>query len=68
MEILTVEDSPPVNDLKIYLEAGERFLRREDLYIAPRPDFGLYAYSPAFAVLLGFLAFLPYKLGWIADA
>ena len=68
MEILTLEDNPPVNDLKIYLEAGERFLKREDLYVAPRPDFGLYAYSPPFAVLMGMLAYLPYKLLWLIDA
>jgi hypothetical protein len=68
MEILTMEENPPGNDLKIYLEAGERFLRREDLYIAPRPDFGLYAYSPPFAVLMGVLSYMPYKLLWIVDA
>jgi len=62
MEIITFEDTPPANDLKIYLEAGNRFLQRENLYIAPRADFGLYAYSPAFAALLGFLTFLPLKL------
>src|SRR5262245_4795205 len=68
LEVMSFEGSPPVNDLKLYLEAGQRFLQREDLYIAPRPDFGLYAYSPAFAIVLGFLTFLPYKLVWIVDA
>jgi len=68
LEILTFEDTPPANDLKIYLEAGERFLRRENLYIAPRPDFGLYAYSPPFAVLMGLLTYLSYKVLWIIDA
>src|SRR4030095_6261069 len=68
MEVITIAGSPPVNDLKIYLEAGNRFMQREDLYIAPRPDFGLYAYSPAFAIVLGFLTLLPYKLVWIVDA
>ena len=68
MEILAFEDSPPANDLKLYLEAGSRFLQREDLYIAPRADFGLYAYSPAFALLMGLLTFLPYKLVWMVDA
>ncbi len=68
LEILTFEDTPPANDLKIYLEAGERFLRRENLYIAPRPDFGLYAYSPLFAVLMSLLTYLPYKVLWIIDA
>ena len=67
MEIITFEDTPPANDLKIYLEAGNRFLQRENLYIAPRADFGLYAYSPAFAALLGFLTFLPYKVVWAID-
>ena len=68
MEIVSFEDTPPANDLKIYLEAGNRFLRQEDLYITPRADFGLYAYSPAFAALMGLLAFLPYKLVWAVDA
>jgi hypothetical protein len=68
LEVITFEDNPPANDLKIYLEAGERFLKREDLYIAPRPDFGLYAYSPPFAALMGLLTYLPYKLLWIIDA
>src|SRR6266508_1582902 len=68
MELISFEDTPPANDLKIYLEAGNRFLQRENLYIAPRADFGLYAYSPAFAALLGFLTFLPYKIVWIVDA
>src|ERR671918_522178 len=68
LEIVTFEDNPPANDLKIYLEAGERFLKRDDLYIAPRPDFGLYAYSPPFAALMGLLTYLPYKLLWIMDA
>jgi hypothetical protein len=68
MEIITFEDSPPANDLKIYLEAGNRFLQRENLYIAPRADFGLYAYSPAFAPVLGFLTQLPYKFVWVVDA
>jgi len=68
MEIVTFEDTPPANDLKIYLEAGNRFLQREDLYIAPRPDFGLYAYSPTFAMLVSVLTFLPYKVVWIVDA
>jgi hypothetical protein len=68
MEIISFEDSPPANDLKTYLEAGSRFLHRENLYVAPRADFGLYAYSPAFAGLLGFLTFLPYKLVWVVDA
>ncbi|HEX9331755.1 MAG TPA: hypothetical protein VF896_07705, partial [Anaerolineales bacterium] len=45
LEIITFESTPPANDLKIYLEAGNHFLQRENLYIAPRPDFGLYAYS-----------------------
>src|SRR5215211_4967798 len=68
MEIITFEDNPPANDLQIYLAAGSRFLQREDLYIAPRADFGLYAYSPAFAMVVGFLTFLPYKLIWVVDA
>jgi hypothetical protein len=68
MEIITFEDSPPVNDLEIYLEAGDRFLQREDLYVAPRPDFGLYAYSPAFAIVVSVLTFLPYKLVWVVEA
>jgi hypothetical protein len=68
LEVFTFEENPPANDLKIYLEAGERFLRRENLYIAPRPDFGLYVYSPPFAVLMGALTYLPYKLLWIIDA
>jgi len=68
MEVISFEDTPPANDLKIYLEAGNRFLQRENLYNAPRADFGLYAYSPAFAALLGFLTFLPYKAVWVVDA
>jgi hypothetical protein len=68
MEVVSFEDAPPANDLKIYLEAGNRFLQRENLYTAPRADFGLYAYSPAFAVLFGILTFLPYKLVWIIGA
>ena len=68
LEIITVEGSPPTNDLKIYLEAGDRFLQREDLYIAPKPDFSLYAYSPAFAMVFGFLTLLPYKVLWVVDA
>jgi hypothetical protein len=68
LEIIAFEDAPPANDLKIYLEAGNRFLQREDLYIAPRPDFGLYAYSPTFAMLVSLLTFLPYKVVWIVDA
>jgi hypothetical protein len=68
MEFIAFTDAPPANDLKIYLEAGDRFLQREDLYIAPRPDFGLYAYSPTFAMLVGVLTFLPYKVVWIVDA
>jgi len=68
MKIISFEDSPPANDLKIYLEASTRFLQREDLYIAPRPDFGLYAYSPAFAAVLGLLTSLPYKFVWMVDA
>jgi hypothetical protein len=68
LEIITFDDNPPANDLKIYLEAGERFLRRENLYIAPRPDFGLYAYSPPFAMLMGLLTYLPYKAIWSIDA
>ena len=68
MEIVSFADTPPSNDLKIYLEAGRRFLRQEDLYITPRADFGLYAYSPAFAALMGLLARLPYKLLWAVDA
>ena len=68
MEIIAIEDSPPANDLKIYLEAGNRFLQREDLYVAPRPDFGLFAYSPAFAMLFSMLTFLPYKVVWAVDA
>ncbi len=68
LQIISFQDTPPANDLQIYLEAGNRFLQRENLYIAPRPDFGLYAYSPAFAMLFSFLTFLPYKLVWILDA
>ncbi len=68
MGFFSVENLPPVNDLKIYLEAGNRFSQRENLYIAPRPDLALYAYSPAFALVLGFLAFLPYKALWSVDA
>jgi len=68
MEIVSFADTPPANDLRIYLEAGSRLLQRENLYVAPRADFGLYAYSPAFAVVLGLLTFLPYKLVWLADA
>ncbi len=68
LEVFAFDENPPANDLKIYLEAGERFLNREDLYIPPRPDFGLYAYSPPFAALMGFLTFLPYKLLWLIDA
>jgi len=68
MEIVSFEDVPPANDLKIYLDAGHRFLQRENLYVAPRADFGLYAYSPAFALVLALLTFLPYKLVWIVDA
>ena len=68
LEIFTFEGNPPVNDLKIYLEAGERFLNRADLYIPPRPDFGLYAYSPAFAGVMGLLTYFPYQLVWIIDA
>src|SRR5690349_4869481 len=68
MELVSFDNTPPANDLKIYLDAGHRFLQRENLYVAPRPDFGLYAYSPAFAVILGLLTFLPYKLVWLADA
>ena len=68
MEIVSFDDTPPANDLKIYLDAGHRFLQRENLYVAPRADFGLYAYSPAFAALPGFLTFLPYKLVWVVDA
>lgn len=68
LEILSFGDAPPANDLQIYLDAGGRFLQRQDLYIAPRADFGLYAYSPAFAMLSGLLTFLPYKLVWVFDA
>ena len=35
MEVITIEGSPPVNVLKIYLEAGNRLMQREDLYIVP---------------------------------
>src|SRR5574339_950988 len=68
LEILSFGDAPPANDLQIYLDAGGRFLQRQDLYIAPRADFGLFAYSPAFAMLSGLLTFLPYKLVWVFDA
>lgn len=67
MQIIAVEDSPPLNDLIVYREAGGRFLEREDLYIAPRPDFSLYVYSPAFAMLFSLLTFLPYKMAWTLD-
>src|SRR6266540_366765 len=67
MEVISFEDTPPANDLQIYLEAGNRFLQRENLYIAPKADFSLYAYSPAFAMLFSFLTFLPYKIVWILD-
>jgi hypothetical protein len=68
MEVFAFEDSPPANDLKIYLEAGNRFLQRENLYIAPKPDFSLYAYSPAFAVVPGFLTLFRHKVVWVVDA
>ena len=68
LEILAVEDTPPVNDLKLYLDAGRRFLQREDLYIMPRSDFGLFSYSPVFALVMGILTFVPYKLIWVVDA
>jgi hypothetical protein len=68
LEVFAFDENPPANDLKIYLEAGERFLNREDLYIAPRPDFGLYAYSPPFAALMGLLTYVPYQLLWLFDA
>ena len=68
LEVFAFDENPPANDLKIYLEAGERFLNHEDLYIAPRPDFGLYAYSPPFAALMGLLTYVPYQLLWLTDA
>jgi hypothetical protein len=68
MELIPVEDSPPANDLMVYLAAGSRFLERQDLYIAPRPDFSVYAYSPAFAMLASLLSFIPYKIVWGIDA
>ena len=68
MEVVSFDDVPPANDLRIYLDAGHRFLQHENLYMAPRADFGLYAYSPAFAVVPALLTFLPYKLVWIVDA
>jgi hypothetical protein len=67
LEVFAFDENPPANDLKVYLEAGERFLNREDLYLAPRPDFGLYAYSPPFAALMGLLTYVPYRLLWLID-
>jgi hypothetical protein len=67
LEVFAFEENPPASDLKIYLEAGERFLNREDLYIEPRPDFGLYAYSPPFALAMGLLVDVPYQLLWLID-
>jgi hypothetical protein len=66
--IMPVEGSPPTNDLMIYLAAGDRFLEHQDLYIAPKPDFSLYAYSPAFAMVFSPLTFIPYKTLWVIDA
>jgi hypothetical protein len=54
-------------DLKFYLEASQRFLDRQGLYITPRSDFGLYAYSPFFALALSPLTFIPYELVWVGD-
>lgn len=54
-------------DLKFYLDASQRFLGRQALYIAPRPDFGLYAYSPFFALLLTPLTFVKYEFVWLGD-
>jgi hypothetical protein len=65
--IMPIEGSPPTNDLMIYLAAGDRFLERQDLYIAPKPDFSLYAYSPAFAMVFSLLTFIPYKTLWVID-
>lgn len=59
--LLSIEGMPPLTDLNIYLDASLRFLERQDLYIAPRPSFELYAYSPAFAMALSPLVSLPYK-------
>jgi hypothetical protein len=68
MELIPVEDSPPANDLMIYLAAGSRFLERQDLYITPGADFSLYAYSPAFAMAASLLTLIPYKIVWGIDA
>lgn len=59
--LFSVEGMPPLTDLNIYLDASQRFLQRQDLYIAPRPSFELYAYSPAFAMALSPLTSLPYQ-------
>ena len=68
MELIPVEGSPPANDLMVYLAAGSRFLERQDLYIAPKPDFSLYAYSPVFAMIASLFTFIPYKIVWGIDA
>src|SRR5688572_10579436 len=68
MELIPVEDSPPANDLMVYLAAGSRFLERQDLYITPGADFSLYAYSPAFAMVTSLLTLIPYKIVWVIDA
>lgn len=68
MELIPVEGSPPANDLMVYRAAGSRFQERQDLYITPKPDFSLYAYSPAFAMAASLLTFIPYKILWVIDA
>ncbi len=65
--LFSVEGVPPANDLQIYLEAGRRFGARQGLYISPRPDFGLYAYSPAFAAAVSPLTLLPYNVVLLVD-
>jgi hypothetical protein len=59
--LLSIDEMPPLTDLQIYLNASHRFLQRQDLYIAPRASFELYAYSPAFAMVLSPLTWLPYQ-------
>ena len=59
--LLSIDEMPPLTDLRIYLDASNRFLQRQNLYIAPRASFELYAYSPAFAMALSPLTSLPYQ-------
>ncbi len=50
-------------DLKEYYAAGQHFLQRQDLYRKPDPDFALYGYSPAYAMLFVPIRSIPIEVG-----